>query len=110
MHAFGILAEAKMRRWEKEKKNGKASKKSSRQFTLGKNTESLEKQLYAEVKQLIHDAEAADTETRTTLLKKAERIQIQLTTRLEKGGHYNVAKLLSENIQEIKRQYNTPKK
>jgi hypothetical protein len=100
MHAFDILAEAKMRRWEKERKS--KGKKASAGRLLVDADECLEKQLYSEIRTLITASRDAAPEERHKLLMRAEKLQVQLSVRLEKGNLHHVAKWLGDEIRRLK--------
>ena len=45
-----------------------------------------------------------DSGMQDVLLGKAERLQIQLTARLETSGYHNISKLFSDEIQPIQKE------
>ncbi len=103
MHAFDILAEAKIRQWEKEKREGKQDERKQPQTDSAYSGQSLERQLYDEIRELIRRAYSDDSGMQDVLLGKAERLQIQLTARLETSGYHNISKLFSDEIQRYKK-------
>jgi len=52
VRAFGIMAEAKMRQWEKDKKEGKVKPSTGPTLSV-ESGDSLEKQLFADITRLI---------------------------------------------------------
>ncbi len=103
MHAFGLLAEAKMMQWEQDKKNGEVSKRSSAQVCSSDSSDSLEKQLYAGIEKLIQESANVSPAQRADKLRQAEKMQVQLMCRLEKSGYNHLVKLFADNILELKR-------
>ncbi len=103
MHALNILAEAKMRQWEKDREAGKTSLQSGRQLVIGKG-QSLERQLYDDIRSLIQQSQSEPPATRQRLLQSAERLQVQLTVRLEQGGYHHVAKWYGDEILRLKQE------
>lgn len=101
MNAFDLMAEAKMRQWEKEKKEGKAKASSGRTVSAGAG-ESFERQLFDDIKRLLRRAKGEDPEARSHTLQEAEALQIQLSARLERGGSRYLSKYLFETIGELR--------
>ncbi len=102
MNGFDIMAETKMRQWEQDKKDGKVEPKAERQITCTASGESLEKQLYADIKRLIRRSFEEAPRERHESLMEAERIQVQLSARLEKNGHYHLVKYFSDEIRKLR--------
>ena len=101
MNGFDMMAEAKMRQWEKEKKTG--CKSISEKETISVSSgESLEKQLYAYIKRLIKQSFKAEPVEQKQMLKEAEKLQIQLSARLERSGYNNISKYFSDEIKKLK--------
>jgi len=86
MNAFDILAEVKMRQWERERKEAPDKPRPAHQFVFDGSSESFEKQLFDNIKQLILRSRQEDPQTRAQTLKQAERIHVQLSARLERSG------------------------
>lgn len=101
MNGFDMMAEAKMRQWEKEKKSGckSASGKDTVSVSSG---ESLEKQLYADIKRLIKQSFQEGSVEQKQTLKEAEKLQIQLSARLERSGYNNISKYFSDEIKKLR--------
>ncbi len=104
MHAFDILAEAKIRQWEKEKKEGKQDKRVQAQSESAYSGQSLERQLYDEIRELIRQAYSEGSGKQEMLLGEAEKLQVQLTARLETSGYHNMSKWFGDEIQRYKRE------
>jgi hypothetical protein len=102
MNAFDILAEAKMRRWEQDKEEGTADTAQRRQLTLAGTGGSLEKQLFADIKRLLLRAKLEPPDVSTDTLRQAEKMQIQLSARLERSGCYRLSRYLSEEIRKLR--------
>ncbi|WP_027722461.1 hypothetical protein [Maridesulfovibrio zosterae] len=103
MHAFDLMAEAKMRQWEKDKKDGKISSTVEKKQTLVGPGESLEKQLFIDIKKLITQSFLVEHDKRKELLVEAEKLQIHLSSRLERSGCYNLAKYFSDEISKLRK-------
>ena len=98
MHAFDILAEAKMRQWEKEKKEGAAKPAASGPTLSVEFGDSLEKQLFADITRLIRRSRRESPQTRQETLREAESLQVRLSARLEKTGAYHLSRYVAERI------------
>ena len=103
MNAFDLLAEAKMRQWEKEKKEGKAAPDPGRQTISAGSGESFERRLFADIKRLIGQARREGPEGRKRALREAEALQIQLSARLERNGSYHLSRYLFEVVSELRK-------
>ncbi|WP_316898606.1 hypothetical protein [Pseudodesulfovibrio indicus] len=102
MRAFDLLAEAKMLQWEKEKKKGGARPVANRPTVSVESGDSLEKQLFADIKRLILRARAEPPQTGRSTLKEAEKVQVQLSARLEKAGAYHLSRYVAERIRALR--------
>ena len=102
MNGFDIMAEAKMRQWEKDKKEGKTEPVSEKQFVFVRADESYEKQLFAEIKRLIQQSHQEDAESRRQTLRQAEGLQVQLSARLERSGCYYLSQHVFEEIAKLR--------
>lgn len=102
MHAFDILAEAKMRQWEKEKKEGVAKPARSGPSLSLESGDSLEKQLFADIRRLIRRSRLEDPQASRATLKEAERVQVQLSARLEKAGAYHLSRHVADRIRALR--------
>jgi hypothetical protein len=102
MNAFDIMAEAKMRQWEKSKKEGKAKQSTGKQLVSVSSGDSLEKQLFADIKRLIKRSHQEEHCLREATLLEAEKLQVQLSTRLESSGCYYLAKYLFDEINKLR--------
>lgn len=102
MNAFDIMAEAKMRQWEKDKKEGKVKQVTERQLVSVSSGDSLEKQLFADIKRLIKRSHQEDPAVREATLVEAEKLQVQLSARLERNGCYHLTKYLFDEIRKLR--------
>ena len=102
MNAFDLLAEAKMRQWEKEKKEGKSGPGSGKPTISASSGESLERQLFDDIKRLMRRARLEEPATRKETLREAEALQVQLSARLERSGCRYLSKYLFETIAELR--------
>ena len=102
MNAFDIMAEAKMRQWEKDKREGKVKQSADRQPVSVSSGDSLEKQLFADIKRLIKRSHQEEHCLREATLLEAEKLQVQLSARLEKSGCYHLAKYLFDEISKLR--------
>ncbi|WP_319582359.1 hypothetical protein [uncultured Pseudodesulfovibrio sp.] len=102
MHAFDILAEAKMRQWEKEKKDGVTKPSANRPALSVESGDSLEKQLFADIKRLIRRSRQEPPQAGRETLKEAERVQVQLSARLEKAGAYHLSRYVADRIRALR--------
>jgi len=102
MHAFDIMAEAKMRQWEKERKEGGSKPTAGRQLITVSAGESLEKQLYTDIKRMIAQAKGEQPEARRETLREAEALEVQLLARLERSGCFNLTKYLADEIRKLR--------
>lgn len=91
MHALNILAEAKMRQWEQDRRAGRVSLQSGNQTSFSSG-HSLEKLLFDDICALYAQARTATGAERLRLSRDAEKLQIQLTVRLERQGYATLAK------------------
>ena len=103
MNAFDLLAEAKMRQWEKEKKEGKGGPRSGKPAISISSGESLERQLFDDIKRLIRRAHQEEPAVRRQTLREAEALQVQLSARLERSGCRHLSKYLFETIAELRK-------
>ncbi len=101
MHAFDILAEAKIRQWEQDKKEQKTSPQKRETLRIDP-TESLEKQLYLEIRQSIIKAYLESGTNREDHLQMATKMEVQLSARLERSGYNMMSKLFSDEIRSLK--------
>ncbi|MGE4194482.1 MAG: hypothetical protein AB7E51_13915 [Pseudodesulfovibrio sp.] len=102
MHGFDLLAEAKMRQWEKERKEGGAKAAANRPTVTVESGDSLEKQLFADIKRLILRSREELPQTGRTTLKEAEKVQVQLSARLEKAGACHLSRYVAERIRAMR--------
>lgn len=101
MHAFNIMAEAKMRQWAKTTQEAKAASAGSPKaaHTPAPAFESLESKLHGEITALLDNASGALGAERETLLRQAEELRVQLAARLERDGYHLLARHFTESIQ-----------
>jgi len=104
MNAFDLLAEAKMRQWEKEKKDGKGDPKPGGRTISTSSGESFERQLFDDIKRLMRRARHEEPEARKRTLREAEALQVQLSARLERSGSRYLSKYLFETISELRKE------
>lgn len=102
MNAFDMMAEAKMRQWEKNKKEGNVKKSTDRSFVSVNSGDSMEKQLFADIKRLIKRSHHEDHPLREATLLETEKLQIQLSARLERSGCYHLARYLFDEISKLR--------
>ena len=102
MNAFDLLAEAKMRQWEKEKKEGKSGPGPGKGTISASSGESFERQLFDDIKRLMRRARQEEPEERRRTLREAEALQIQLSARLERSGSRYLSRYLFETITELR--------
>lgn len=102
MNAFDILAEAKIRQWQQDLRDGKGRSTSAGSSPSFNNKESLEKILYDEIRRTIIKSYQEPEEDRKNMLSKAAEMQVQLAARLEKSGHNLMSKMFAEEIQKIR--------
>lgn len=99
MHAFDIMAEAKIRQWEQDVREGRAKKPTGGNPAPLDTSESLEKLLLHEIRLTIIKAYMVDGETRKKMLSECSDMQVQLASRLEKSGYNLMSKMLADEIQ-----------
>jgi len=102
VNAFNIMAEAKMRQWEKDKKEGKIRPNKDGQLVSMGIGDSLEKQLFGDIKRLISRSHQEEPAARDATLREAEKLQVHLAARLERNGCYHLAKYLFEEIARLR--------
>lgn len=102
MRAFDVMAEAKMRQWEQEVREGKTKPISSAKPLTLDFSESLERRLYRDIRETIIKAYMQTGATQQQMLAEAERMQVQLNSRLEKSGYNRVSRMFSENIHALR--------
>lgn len=102
MRAFDIMAEAKMRQWEKDKKEGKV-KPSTRPPLSVESGDSLEKQLFADITRLIRRSRQEPLRTGEETLREAEKLQVQLSARLERTGAYHLSRYVADRIRALRK-------
>lgn len=102
MNAFDIMAEAKMRQWEKDKKEGKVKQDAERQLVSVSSGDSLEKQLFDDIKRLIKRSHQEEPVVREATLMESEKLQVQLSARLERNGCYLLTKYLFDEIRKLR--------
>lgn len=102
MHAFDIMAEAKMRQWEKDVREGRTTFSRSRNQSTINSYESLEKILYNDIRATIIKAYMENGNVRKEMLNDADKMQVQLTSRLEKCGYHLMSRMFTDEIQVLK--------
>ena len=102
MHAFDIMAEAKMRQWQEDLRTGKAKLRSDPSAFSATNLESLERRLYREVRENVIRSHLVPEDQRQELLEEATAMQVQLAARLETSGFNQLSRLFAEEIQALK--------
>lgn len=102
MHAFDILAEAKMRQWEQDRRDGKVAEKKKEAAVNPESYESLEKQLYYDIRKLIVESYLADEAVRQKMQSRASNMLVQLAARLERAGYNIMSKMFADEVQALK--------
>lgn len=102
MHGFGLLAEAKIRQWERDVREGRAKKPTGDHSAASGTSESLEKVLFHEIRRTIIKAYMATGETRREMLASSNDMQVQLASRLEKSGYNLMSNMLADEIQAMR--------
>lgn len=102
MNAFDIMAEAKMRQWEKDKMEGKIKPVPKEQLVSVGSCESLEKQLFDDIKRLIKRSSQEEPKIQAATLKEVEKLQMQLLARLERSGCYHLTKYVFDEIRKLR--------
>ncbi|WP_027185063.1 hypothetical protein [Desulfovibrio inopinatus] len=100
MSVFDIMAEAKIRQWELEKKERKASPPKKATLRIDP-TASLEKQLYIDIRKLIIQS-YLDNSHQEEHQNMAAKLEVQLSARLEKSGYMRLSKLFSDELRTFK--------
>lgn len=107
MDAFGLLAEAKIRQWEQDVKDGKAKKTSNSEELSFSSNGSLERILYTKIRRTIILAYKETGEARKKMLKEAGEMEMQLSARLERSGYNLMSTMFAQGIQEAKSRAST---
>lgn len=102
MSMFDILAEAKIRQWEQDVKDGKVKNTPIGAPSLLDASQSLEKILYDEIRHTIIKSYKATGDARTKMLQASYEMQVQLASRLEKSGYYVMSKMFADEIQKVR--------
>lgn len=102
MHAFDILAEAKMRQWEQDKRDGKVADKKKEDVVTPESYESLEKQLYYDIRKLMVESYLAGETERQEMQSRANNMLVQLAARLERAGYNIMSKMFADEVQTLK--------
>lgn len=98
MHVFDILAEAKIRQWEVDVREGREKKPVEQQSASLDMSESLEKALFRDIRKTLITAYMTGGEARHGLLAHSHDMQVQLAARLEKSGYNLMSTMLGEDI------------
>jgi len=101
VRAFDIMAEAKMRQWEKEKKEGTAKPSASGPSPV-ESGESFERQLFADIRRLIRRSRQEPLRAGAATLREAEKLQVQLSARLEKAGACHLSRYVADRIRAMR--------
>ncbi|MFW5490300.1 MAG: hypothetical protein ACNI3A_18060 [Desulfovibrio sp.] len=107
MDAFGLLAEAKIRQWEQDVKDGKTKKTSNSEELSFSSNGSLERILYTKIRRTIILAYKETGEARKKMLKEAAEMEMQLSARLERSGYNLMSTMFAQGIQEAKSRAST---
>ena len=101
MHAFDIMAEAKMRQWARKTQEAKDAPAGQPKaaHTPAPVFESLESKLHGEITALLDKASELEGAEREELLRQAEELRVQLAARLERDGYHILARHFTESIQ-----------
>lgn len=102
MDAFGVLAEAKMRQWERDVREGRAKAPKSGETVGLESGESLERRLYEDIRRLVVESRLVEGREREALRARAEKLQVQLAARLEKSGYNLLSRMFADEIQALK--------
>ncbi len=105
MHAFDILAEAKIRQWEKDRQErrnkGETGGEPKLEPVSSRSDNSLEKRLYLEIRKNIVMAFQEESQEKC-LLDSAYKLQVQLAARLEKCGYNRMARFFDDEIRTLR--------
>lgn len=102
MDAFGVLAEAKMRQWERDVREGRAKAPKLGETVGLESGESLERRLYEDIRRLVVESRMVEGREREALRARAEKLQVQLAARLEKSGYNLLSRMFADEIQALK--------
>ncbi|WP_338669176.1 hypothetical protein [Pseudodesulfovibrio methanolicus] len=101
MRAFDIMAEAKMRQWEQDKKDGKIKPSGGPTLSV-ESGDSLEKQLFADITRLIRRSRQEPLQTSAETLREAEKLQVQLSARLERTGACHLSRYVADRVRALR--------
>ena len=104
MHAFDILAEAKIRQWQKEKQEGTSNTAGNAEPVTREAFESMEKRLYHDIRANILRSYMATGKERAAMLEEAYNMQVQLASRLERSGYARISTMFADAIEALKAQ------
>jgi hypothetical protein len=102
MHAFDILAESKMRQWERERREGETAPAPKVPAVHVDSSDSLERKLYLDIRRLVVRSCMEPDEHGRGLMETAQKLQVQLNARLEKSGYNLLSRLFSDEISTLR--------